>query len=166
MPKTAKAAAAPKPTTAKPVPPGMHTVTPHLICAGAADAIEFYKHAFGAVERFRLPGGDGKLMHASIQIGDSMVMLVDENPKWGAFGPKALKGASVTMHLNVDDADAWAARAVKAGAKLTMPVQDMFWGDRYGVVEDPFGHKWAMSHHIKDMTPAEIKAAMPKGMGN
>jgi PhnB protein len=159
------AATAPKATKVKPVPAGTHTVTPHLVCAGAAEAIAFYTKAFGAKEMFRLPGADGKLIHASIKIGDSSVMLVDEMPQWGAFGPKSLKGASVTMHLSVDDADAWAARAVAAGAKLTMPVQDMFWGDRYGVLEDPFGHKWSVATHIKDMTPDEIKAAMPKKMG-
>ena len=114
----------------KPIPEGMHSVTPHLVCAGAADAIEFYKKAFGAIEMARLPGPDGKLMHAMIRIGDSAVMLVDENPEWGMLGPKALKGSSVAIHLYVEDADAFAARAVKAGAKITMPLDDMFWGDR------------------------------------
>jgi PhnB protein len=160
---TAKATA---PAKVDPIPKGAHTVTPHLICDGAGDAIEFYKTAFGATELMRMPGADGRLMHASVRIGNSNVMLVDENPQWGALGPKSLKGASATMHLSVDDADAWAARAVAAGAKLTMPVQDMFWGDRYGVVEDPFGHKWAVATRIKDMTPAEMMAAVPKGMGS
>lgn len=160
--KAPKVAKAPK---VKPVPKGTHTVTPHLICAGAADAIEFYKNAFGAVENMRIPGASGLLIHASIKIGDSNVMLVDEMPQWGALGPKALKGASATMHLSVNDVDASVARAVAAGAMLTMPVTDMFWGDRYGVVEDPFGHKWSIATHIKDMTPEEIIAAMPKGMG-
>ncbi len=160
--KAPKVAKAPK---VKSVPKGTHTVTPHLICAGAADAIEFYKKAFGAVENMRIPGASGKLIHASIKIGDSSVMLVDEMPQWGALGPKALKGAPVTIHLSVDDVDAWAARAVAAGSKLTMPVTDMFWGDRYGVVEDPFGHKWSIATHIKDLTAEEIIAAMPKGMG-
>jgi PhnB protein len=164
--KTATAGKASKAAKVDPIPKGLHTVTPHLICDGAAAAIEFYKKAFGAVELMRMPGANGKLIHASVRIGDSNVMLVDENPQWGALGPKTLKGATSTMHLSVDDADAWAARAVAAGAKLTMPVQDMFWGDRYGVVEDPFGHKWAVATRIKDLTPAEMMAAMPKGMGS
>jgi uncharacterized glyoxalase superfamily protein PhnB len=146
----------------KPIPQGMHTVTPHLICAGAADAIEFYKKAFGAVEMARLPGANGKLMHAMLRIGDSAVMLVDEAPEWGMLGPKALKGSPVTIHLYVDDADASAARAVKAGAKLTMPVADMFWGDRYGTLEDPFGHRWSVATHVRDVTPEEMQQAMKK----
>ena len=104
------------------IPQGMHSVTPHLVCAGAAKAIEFYKQAFGAEEGARLPGPDGRLMHASVKIGDSQVMLVDEMPEWGALGPKSLKGSPVTIHLYVDDVDAFVARAVKAGAKVTMPV--------------------------------------------
>ena len=144
------------------IPDGMHSVTPHLICAGAAAAIDFYKQAFGATETSRLAGPDGKLMHASIQIGDSTVMLVDENPQWGALGPKALKGSSVTIHLYVADADALAARAVAAGAKIIMPMSDMFWGDRYGQVEDPFGHRWSIATHMRDVTPEEMKQAMHK----
>jgi len=144
----------------KPVPEGMRTVTPHLICAGAADAIEFYKKAFGAVEMARLPGPDGKIMHAMIRIGDSAVMLVDENPEWGMLGPKALKGSSVAIHLYVEDADAFVAHAVKAGAKVTMPLDDMFWGDRYGKLEDPFGHHWSVGTHVRDVTMDEMKQAM------
>jgi PhnB protein len=144
----------------KPIPEGMHSVTPHLVCAGAAEAIEFYKKAFGAVEQARLPGPQGKLMHAMIRIGDSAVMLVDEMPEWGALGPKALKGSSVTIHLYVDDADAFVARAVKAGAKVTMPVADMFWGDRYGKLEDPFGHHWSVGTHVRDVSMEEMQQAM------
>jgi uncharacterized glyoxalase superfamily protein PhnB len=138
----------------------MRTVTPHLICAGAADAIEFYKKAFGAVETARLPGPQGKIMHAMIRIGDSALMLVDEMPEWGALGPKALKGSPVTLHLYVDDVDAFAARAVKAGAKITMPVADMFWGDRYGKLEDPFGHHWSLATHLREVSPEEMQQAM------
>lgn len=145
---------------AKPIPEGMHSVTPHLVCAGAADAIEFYKKAFGAVEQARLPGPQGKIMHAMIRIGDSAVMLVDENPEWGMLGPKALKGSSVTIHLYVDDADAFVAGAVKAGAKVTMPVADMFWGDRYGKLEDPFGHHWSVGTHVRDVSMEEMQQAM------
>ena len=149
----------------KAIPDGMHTVTPHLVCAGAADAIEFYKEAFGAVEEGRLPGPNGKLMHAMIRIGDSAVMLVDEMPEWCAHGPKALKGSPVTIHLYVDDVDAFAARAVKAGAKITMPVADMFWGDRYGKLEDPFGHHWSVATHLRDVSSQEMQQAMQKMSG-
>ena len=139
----------------KPVPDDMHTVTPHLVCAGAADAIEFYKKAFGAVEQARLPGPGGKLMHAMIRINGSAVMLVDENPEWGMVGPRALKGTPVTIHLYVEDADAFVARAEKVGAKVTMPVSDMFWGDRYGKIEDPFGHHWSVGTHVRDVSMEE-----------
>jgi uncharacterized glyoxalase superfamily protein PhnB len=143
----------------KPVPDGMHTVTPHLVCAGAAKAIEFYKKAFGATEIMRLSGKDGKLMHAQVRIGDSSVMLVDENPEWQIQGPTALKGTPVTIHLYVKDADALFEAAVAAGAKALMPVQEMFWGDRYGLVQDPFGHNWSIATHVRDLTPEEIQAA-------
>jgi PhnB protein len=146
----------------KPIPEGMHTVTPHLVCAGAASAIEFYKKAFNAVELSKLPGKDGKLMHASIRIGDSVVMLVDDFPDWGSFDPKALKGSPVVIHLYVEDVDAVVARAVAAGAKVTMPVADMFWGDRYGQIEDPFGHRWSVATHKREVTGEEMKQAMQK----
>ena len=123
---------------AKPIPEGMHTVTPQLVCAGAADAIEFYKKAFNAAETARLPGPQGKIMHAMIRIGDSPLMLVDEFPEWQSLGPKSLKGSPVTIHLYVEDVDAFVQRAVAAGAKITMPLDDMFWGDRYAQLEDPF----------------------------
>ena len=144
------------------VPDGIHTITPHLVCAGAADAIEFYKRAFGAVEQMRLPAPGGGIMHAALKIGDSMLMLVDEMPAWGSLGPKALKGSPVTVHLSVPDVDATLARAVAAGAKVTMPVADMFWGDRYGQLEDPFGHKWSVATHVRDLTPEQIMAEMAK----
>ena len=146
----------------KAVPDGVHTITPHLVCAGASDAIEFYKKAFGAVEQMRLPGPGGGLMHASVRIGDSTLMLVDEMPAWGTLGPKALKGSPVTVHLSVPDVDATVAQAVAAGAKLTMPVADMFWGDRYGQLEDPFGHKWSVATHVRDLTPEQIMQEMAK----
>ena len=142
------------------IPEGMHVVTPHLVCAGAADAIEFYKKAFGAKDEARLAGPDGKLMHAMIRIGGDAIMLVDEMPEWGALGPKALKGSPVTLHLYVEDVDAVVKRAVEAGAKVTMPVADQFWGDRYGKLEDPFGHHWSVATHIRDVTPQEMQEAM------
>ena len=127
------------------LPEGMHFISPHLVCAGAAEAIEFYKLAFDAVEMMRLPGQDGKLMHASISILGSSVMLVDENREFGMNSPKALGGTPVTIHLIVSDVDAVVAQAVAAGAVVTMPVADMFWGDRYGVIQDPFGHLWSIA---------------------
>jgi PhnB protein len=148
------------PSQVKPIPDGMHSVTPHLVCAGVADAIEFYTRAFDAVETVRLPGPQGKIMHAAIRIGDSVVMLTDEFPGHGSFGPRALKGSPVVIHLYVANADEFAARAVAAGAKLTMPVTEMFWGDRYGQFEDPFGHRWSVGTHVRDVTPEEMKQAM------
>jgi uncharacterized glyoxalase superfamily protein PhnB len=142
------------------IPQGMHSVTPHLVCAGAAKAIEFYKQAFGAVEQARLPGPDGRLMHASVKIGDSQLMLADEMPEWGSLGPRSLKGSPVTIHLYVDDVDAVVARAVSAGAKVTMPVADQFWGDRYGKLEDPFGHHWSVATHVRDVSMEEAQKAM------
>lgn len=147
-------------STVKPIPDGMHSLTPHLVCAGAAEAIEFYKKAFNATEMARLPGPDGQLMHAAVRIGDSVLMLVDEFPQWGTLGPLALKGSPVVLHLYVEDVDAQVKQAVAVGAKLTMPVTDMFWGDRYGQVEDPFGHKWSVATHTRDLTPEEIQAGM------
>lgn len=146
----------------KKIPEGMHSITPHLVCAGAAQAIEFYKKAFGAVELMRMPGPEGKLMHASVRIGDSVLMLVDEFPEFGSVGPKALKGSPVTIHLYVEDADAQAAQAVAAGARLLMPVSEMFWGDRYGQLEDPFGHRWSLATHVRDLTPEQMAEAMRK----
>lgn len=142
-----------------PIPKGFHTVTPYLVCAGAANAIEFYKRAFGAVELLRLPTPDGKLIHASIQIGDSIVMLNDEFPEMGSLGPKARNGSSVTIHLFVEDADASFERALKAGAVVKMPLQDMFWGDRYGQLEDPFGHSWSIATHQRELTHEQIQEA-------
>ena len=148
------------PAKVKPIPDGFHAVTPHLVCAGAAEAIDFYKKAFGAVEVTRLPGPHGKLMHAQIRIGDSPVMLMEEMPEWETLGPKALKGSPVGIHLYVDDADAFVARAAKAGAKVTMPVSEQFWGDRYGIVLDPYGHRWSVATHVRDVSPKEMEQAM------
>lgn len=144
-----------------PLPEGMRHLSPHLVCAGAADAIDFYKQAFGAIELVRLPGPDGKLMHGSISINGSSVMLVDENRDYGMLSPKALGGTPVTIHLIVDDADAFSARAVDAGATVVMPLANMFWGDRYGVVEDPFGHRWSIATPLSSapLTLDELREA-------
>jgi uncharacterized glyoxalase superfamily protein PhnB len=146
----------------KPIPEGMHTVTPHLVCSGASDAIAFYKKAFGATEQHRLPGQDGRLMHAAIRIGDSTVMLVDEMPDWGVLGPKALKGSPVTVHLYVPDVDAVVKQAASAGAKVTTQPTEMFWGDRYAQLEDPFGHRWSVATHTRDVDPKDFQKEMMK----
>jgi uncharacterized glyoxalase superfamily protein PhnB len=144
----------------KPIPDGMSAVTPHLVCARAGEAIDFYKEAFGAVEEARLPGPGGKIMHALIRIGGAPIMLVDEAPEWGMLGPLSLKGSPVTIHLYTGDVDAFVARAVEAGAKVKMPVADMFWGDRYGTLEDPYGHQWSVATHTREVSPAEMEKAM------
>lgn len=145
-----------------PIPAGMHTLTTHIICEGAADAIAFYKKAFNAEELARLPGPNGKIMHAAVRIGDSVLMLMDDFAEWGSLGPKALKGTPVTLHLYVNDVDAAMKQAVDAGATLAMPAEDMFWGDRYGQVVDPFGHRWSIATHKFDYTPEEIQQNMAK----
>ena len=147
----------------KAIPDGMHSLTPHLVCRDAAAAIDFYGRAFGAVELFRLPMPNGKLMHACVRIGDSQLFLVDEMPEHGALGPQALKGAPVTIHLQVEDADAAFACAMRAGATVTMPLADMFWGDRYGRVVDPFGHHWSIATHLREVSREEMVAAMQAG---
>ncbi len=147
-----------------PIPQGMHSLTPHLVCANAVQAIDFYKQAFGAVEAMKLLAPNGQLVHAGLRIGDSMLMLAEECPQWGSLGPKSLNGSPVVIHLMVPDVDATVAQAVAAGATITMPVADMFWGDRYGQLLDPFGHRWSIATHLRDMTPDEIHEAMLKAM--
>lgn len=142
----------------RPVPQGFHTITPHLEVRDAARAIEFYKKAFGAVEIFRSGGPDGKsIMHCQMQIGDSMFLLHDEYAEAGGESPQTLEGCGITMHLYVDDADVAFERAVKAGARVEMPLQDMFWGDRYGQLTDPFGHHWSIAHKLVDLTPEQMR---------
>jgi PhnB protein len=144
----------------EPVPKDMHSVTPHLVCDGAAAAIDFYKKAFNAVENARMQTPDGKIMHASVRIGDSNVMLVDEFPDYGSVGPKKLNGSPVTLHVYVPNVDQVFEQAVAAGATVKMPLENQFWGDRYGVVVDPFGHNWSLATHVKDMTREEMDQAM------
>lgn len=152
----------------RPIPTNEGQLIPHLVCDPAAKAIEFYKQAFGAVEVYRVPAqGSDKLLHAQINIDGQPVYLVDDFPEYcggKSQTPIALGGSSVTIHRNVADCDAAIARAEKAGASVTMPAQDMFWGDRYGIVQDPFGHTWAFATHIRDMTPDEIAEAMKQAM--
>jgi PhnB protein len=144
----------------KPIPEGMRTLTPHLVCAGAAAAIEYYKKALGAVELSRLQGPDGKLAHAALKIGDSTLFLVDEIPQYGVLSPKSRGGSPVTIHLSVENADETLERAVAAGAEITMPIWDTPWGDRYGQFKDPFGHSWSVATHIRDVTPEQLQEAM------
>ena len=140
----------------KPIPPGHNSVSPYLIVDGAARALEFYARAFGAVELMRHGAPGGKIGHAEIRIGDTVVMLADEHPDHDAYAPKKFGGSPVMLHLYVEDVDAVVQRAVAAGAKLTRPVADQFYGDRNGGVEDPFGHSWHVSTHIEDVPPDEL----------
>lgn len=133
------------------------TVSPALSVKNAAAAIEFYKKAFGAQERYRMDGPGGKIMHAELQIGDTILMLGEETPERGCMSPETLKGTPVTLFMYVPDVDKAVEQATTAGAKVEMPVQDMFWGDRYGHVVDPYGHKWALATHKEDVTPEEMK---------
>ena len=144
----------------KPIPEGYHAVTPTLTVRGAADAIEFYKKAFGAQEVMRFPGPDGKtIMHAEIRIGDSRVMLNDEVPQMKCLSPQSLGGSSSGIFLYVENADDVFNKAIAAGAKSQMPMMDAFWGDRFGSIIDPFGHVWSIATHKKDMTHEELKKA-------
>jgi uncharacterized glyoxalase superfamily protein PhnB len=148
----------------KPIPEGFHSVTPHLVVKGAAKAIGFYKKAFGAEEVVRMPAPDGeRLMHAEIKIGDSFVMLADEFPEMGGGkSPEALGGSPVGLMIYVPDVDATFNQAVAAGAKVKMPPTDMFWGDRYSKVTDPFGHEWAIATHKEDLTPEQMSERAAK----
>ena len=153
---------------AKTVPEGFRTITPHLIVKGAGQAIDFYKKAFGAEEVMRMPGPDGKsVMHAELKVGDSMFMIADEFPNMGCVGPQTLGNSPVGIHLYVNDADTVFNQAVKAGATVKMPMTDMFWGDRYGKLQDPFGHHWSVATHKEDVTPQECakRAAAAFGSG-
>lgn len=141
------------------LPPGQHTVTPHLICRDAAAIIDFCVRAFGATETLRLPAPGGRIMHAQIRIGDSAVMLADIHPGCGSRDPDGLGGTPVVLHLQVPDVDATYDRALAAGAVSVMPPQDMFWGDRYGQVRDPNGHVWALATHVRDVSYDELLAA-------
>jgi Uncharacterized protein conserved in bacteria len=149
----------------KPIPDGYHTVTPYIVCRGAAKAIEFYAKAFGAKEMFRMPMPDGSIAHAEIQIGDSMLMLGDENPEMGAVSPQTLNGTPVNIFLYVKDVDAAFQQAVKAGATSVMPPTDMFWGDRYSKLTDPFGHSWSIATHKEDVAPEEMGKRAAAAMG-
>ena len=146
---------------AKAIPDGFTSITPHLVIKGAAKALDFYKKAFGAEEVMRLECPEtGAMMHAEMRIGNAVVMLADEFPTMGVVSPSTLGGSGVTIHLYVQDVDAAFKKAVAAGATAAMPPMDMFWGDRYSKVVDPFGHSWSIATHKKDVTPEECMAGM------
>ncbi len=151
---------------AKPIPEGYHTVTPYLAVDDARQAIEFYKRAFGATERVVMPGPNDMVAHAELEIGDSLIMLADPFPQSSLKPPKQAGGATGATFLYVEDVDETVQQAVDAGATITMPVEDMFWGDRYGKLEDPFGHHWSVATHLRDMTPEEIQQAAQKMFAN
>lgn len=143
----------------KPIPDGFHSITPSLVINNANEAIEFYKKAFDAKEIYRFPTPDGKILHAMIQIGNSFVMMSDEFPTIGLKSPSSIGGTAVTLHLYVEDADKIFKQAIDSGAVVTMPIMDAFWGDRYGMVIDPYGHSWAIATHKIDMTPEGMRKA-------
>lgn len=153
----------------KPIPDGYNSVIPYLHVKGAAQAIEFYKSVFGAMEKLRMPDPAGRIVHAELKIGDSMIMLSDEFPKMGALGPQSVGGTPVTLHLYVESVDAVVQKAVAAGATLDRPVKDQFYGDRSGSLTDPFGHKWHVATHVEDVAPEELAtraaAAMSQSAG-
>jgi PhnB protein len=145
----------------KPIPEGYHTLTPSLTVRNAERAIEFYKQAFGAEVRGGVAKGpDGKVMHAELKIGDSVIMLSDEYPEFGSKSPQSIGDSGMGLHIYLDNVDAAFDRAVKAGASVEMPVMDQFWGDRYGKLKDPFGHKWSMATHVRDMSQDEMEKGM------
>lgn len=146
----------------KPIPEGYNSITPYLIVGNAAQAIEFYKQAFDAIEVMRMGKPGDKIGHAELKIGDSKIMLADEYPEMDAKSPKAYGGSPVGIHLYVADVDATVKKALTAGAKLTKPVETMFFGDRSGAIEDPYGHKWYISTHVEDVSLDEIKARAAK----
>lgn len=147
--------------TVSAVPQGASPVTPHLVVRDAAGAIDFYAKAFGAEEVFRMPGPDGeRLIHAEIRVNGGVVMLAEEAPEMGVLSPESLEGTPVTLHLYVADCDAAVKRAEEAGCQVTMPPADMFWGDRYGRVADPFGHSWSLATHQRDVSAEEMQDGM------
>ncbi len=149
----------------KPIPEGYHSVTPYLFVRSAASAIDFYKNVFGATEVVRMAGSNGKIMHAELRIGDSIVMLADENPPTGVMSPQTIGGFSVGLHLYVENVDAVILKAVDNGSKLLRPIKNQFYGDRSGSVLDPFGHMWSVATHVEDVSPEEIRKRMTAAMG-
>lgn len=152
------------PATAKPIPQGYHSVTPYLTVNDAARAIDFYRKAFGAKETVRMDGPPGKIAHAELRIGDSMIMLADEMPGTGCRSPQSPRGTTVGLLIYVENVDQVFQQATSAGCKVEMPLADMFWGDRYGKLSDPFGHSWSVATHKEDVSPEEMKKRMKEAM--
>jgi PhnB protein len=148
----------------KTIPEGYHNVTPYLFVRTAAGAIDFYKNVFGAAEIVRMAGPNGKIMHAELKIGDSIVMLADENPQTGVMSPQTVGGFSAGLHLYVEDVDTVIQRAIEGGAKLLRPIKNQFYGDRSGSLLDPFGHMWTVATHVEDVSPEEIRKRMTAAM--
>jgi PhnB protein len=149
----------------RPTPEGYHSVTPYLFIKGAASAIDFYKNVFGATELMRMPGPNGQIMHAELRIGDSIVMLSDENPQMSALSPQSLGGTAAGLNVYIADVDAVTQKAVDAGAKIVRPVKDQFYGDRSGTLIDPFGHMWSVATHVEDVSPEEMQKRMSQAAG-
>jgi PhnB protein len=149
-----------------PIPDEYPRVMPYLIVDGAVAAIDFYTSVFGATERMRMPGPNGRIGHAELQIGDSVIMLADENPEMAIHGPKTIGGTPVTLHVYVEDSDAAFERALNTGAKSLRPVENQFYGDRSGQFEDPFGHKWSVATHIEDVPPDEMEKRAAAAMAS
>jgi PhnB protein len=152
------------PSKVQPIPQGYHSVTPYLVLNDAAKAIDFYQRAFGAKQVMRMDGPDGKITHAELKIGDSLLMLSDEMPGAGGRAPRSLGGSTVGIFLYVEDVDAVFNQAKSAGAKVDMPLDNQFWGDRYGKLTDPFGHSWSLATHVEDVAPAEMKKRAQQAM--
>jgi PhnB protein len=148
----------------KPIPEGYHNVTPYLFVRGATAAIDFYKNIFGATEIMRMPGPNGRIMHAELRIGDSIVMLADEDPRRGIMSPQTIGGYSVGLHVYVENVDVVIQKAVESGAKLLRPIVNQFYGDRTGSLLDPFGHMWSVATHVEDVSPEEMKKRMTAAM--
>jgi PhnB protein len=149
----------------KPIPEGYHNVTPYLIVDGAAKAIDFYRKVFAASEKMRMAAPGGKVGHAELTIGDSMIMLADEHPEMDNRGPHAFKGAAVSLMVYVPDVDATVKTALASGAKVVRPVENQFYGDRMGTIEDPFGHRWYVATHVEDVPPEEMAKRAAAAMG-
>jgi PhnB protein len=153
------------PSQVKAVPDGMHTITPHIVVRDAARAVEWYKQALGAEERGRVPLPGGKLMSVELWFGDSAVMVADEFPEMGVVSPQTVGGTSTVLNLYTEDVDALWQRAVDAGAEVLHPLQDAFWGDRHGQLTDPYGHRWGLAEHLRDVPPEEVVRAAAEAFG-
>lgn len=143
-------------TVVKAIPEGIHTITPHIVVRGAGRAAEWYKKALGAEERGRIPVPGGKYMQLELWFGDSAVMMADEFPEAGVLSPESIGGTSVVLHLSTEDVDALWTRAIAEGAEIVQPLGEQFWGDRYGQIRDPFGYRWGLAQHVRDVAPEEI----------